>query len=268
MLNEKHEGQARRLQKEINQLEARQEKAESAKDRAGTELAAINPRLWDQHMFLLWLGGDRAIHEQVRPLRRQIRQSSREIRRTGRQRAARERQIDQVIHIGLKHASPAYRAILAHLHKAEIILGSCARLLHLVDEARKRIDEAVADARPHLRDEESRAAADSTANEVADQIRAIRSHAASLSRKARWSPAPFEGLSTRSLASSFPGSEADFKSRVRAFKAAGVALQSIGEKTDSLSAAVGKRMKTEEGNRIRLIRAERKRIHQACLTDK
>ncbi len=261
MLSEKYENQAQQIQDEINRLEAVRTETRRTLVSAENDIEEVKSASWlrDRHTILLWLGGDRQICEQARSLRRETRRSGRRLRREDLRSVAKQKEIEELIHNGLKRCDPAYQAVLARLDKGKKASDSCAWMLKLVGAARSRVDEAVASARPHFRDEASRSAADVDASEVSNRIQAVRHHATGLNRKVRHhgtlSPADIKNLNV-----TLPGSDADYQVRVRAYRAVGIALDSIDRRVEDLLDATAKQAKTDEDERIRLLHQERARF--------
>lgn len=71
MLSRRYESQARQLQREIKDLEARHRAAVKAEESAKFDLAKARSgsRLRDRCLILVWCGGDRGVYEKIRELR-------------------------------------------------------------------------------------------------------------------------------------------------------------------------------------------------------
>jgi hypothetical protein len=261
VLNDRYENQAQQLQNAINQLKARRTETRQAVDRAENSLdeMKVNSRLRDRYLLILWLGGDREICQRARSLRRKRRSGVRQLRRDEPRLAAKENEITNVVHNGLRRCDENYQRILKKQEKDKKARGSCSRMLELVGAARSRVDEAVAAARPHFRDQASRSAADQDAGDVLDRIAAVRSHATDLSRKVRHYGS-LSAADIRNLGITLPGSEADYQVRLRSFKAVGVVLDSIDRTVESLLGVIAEQSKTDEDERIRLLIRERARF--------
>lgn len=249
MLDGRSETQARLLRDEIDALKAEraEKQGEVQRAEAGLDEAKIGSRLWDRHLWLLFLGGDRAVYERIRPLLRELRQRSRQVRQIESRLAAKVKKFEEVIGKGLRR-DPKYSAILAKQKKAKLARDSCTRMLELVTAARQRIDDAMSSRIRHPRDEASRSAIDRDASEVSERVRAVRQHAAGLRKKAR-AHGSFDGTSVSRLDINFSGWQADLQVRNREFKHAASRLESIDKSVESLLGEITERERALEEER-------------------
>lgn len=156
-------------------------------------------------------------------------------------RAAKEKEILDVVHKGLMHSDGTYKIFLAKQGNAKRARLSCTRLQNRVIAARQRVKEALSSAIAHSRDETPRPAIDRT----------------STGRPGYTGPldARYRNLDTK-----FSGRQADLEVRLREFNRADDLLEVVDRSVESLLNVIAEREKALEAERRRYLKNERERF--------
>lgn len=144
MLSRRYESQARQLQREIKDLEARHRAAVKAEDSAKFDLAKARPgsRLRDRCLILVWCGGDRGVYEKIRELRQRHKSRRSESEQGRRATAAAQESLKKHVREGLASSDSAYQKSMRKMEEAKEGKQSCAKMQELVLIAIKQVKKA------------------------------------------------------------------------------------------------------------------------------